>query len=183
MSEVEPLPSASRTGRSETAAMRETLVRTEIPRDVHFEDVEIGARYRTPGRTISAADIAAFCALTGDHHPLHTDAAYARSQGFADVIAHGLFCLAIMEGLKTASGLYEHTSVASLGWDAVKFRAPVVAGDDVHVEFAFTDKRPASRGGRGVVTEEVLLLDRTGRVVVSATHAALVIMRPNADQD
>lgn len=158
-------------------------VSTVIPRDVYFEDVVIGARYRTPARTLTAADIAAFCAVTGDHHPLHTDAAYARSQGFADVIVHGLFCLSIMEGLKTASGLYEHTSVASLGWDAVKFRAPVVAGDTVHVEFAFTATRSASRGDRGVVTEEVLLLDQTGRVAVSATHAALVLMRPPVPQD
>ncbi|MEP9350453.1 MaoC/PaaZ C-terminal domain-containing protein [Xanthobacter sp. KR7-225] len=155
-------------------------IRTEIPRDVHFEDVEIGARYRTPARTISAGDIRAFCDLTGDHHPLHTDAAYARSQGFADILAHGLFCLSLMEGLKTASGLYEHTSVASLGWDAVKFLAPVVAGDTVHVEFAFAAKRPSAKGGRGVVTEEVQLIHRNGRVLVGARHAALVIMRLSA---
>jgi acyl dehydratase len=182
MPDVEPLPPTGGTDRTGTSVCT-APVRTQIPRDVYYEDVEIGARYRTPARTISAADIAAFCAVTGDHHPLHTDAAYARSQGFADVIVHGLFCLSIMEGLKTASGLYEHTSVASLGWDAVKFLAPVVAGDAVHVEFAFTAKRPASRGDRSVVTEEVLLLDQTGRVVVSAIHAALVIMRPNANQD
>ncbi len=182
MPDAEPLSLNGGAGRVE-AAMCAIPVRTQIPRDVFYEDVEIGARYRTPARTISASDIAAFCAVTGDHHPLHTDAAYARSQGFADVIVHGLFCLSIMEGLKTASGLYEHTSVASLGWDAVKFRAPVVAEDAVHVEFAFTAKRLTSRGDRGIVTEEVLLLDQTGRVVVSATHAALVIMRPNANQD
>lgn len=154
-------------------------IRDEIPRDVYFEEVTVGARYRTPARTISAADIGAFCDLTGDHHPLHTDAAYARSQGFPGIIAHGLLCLSVMEGLKTASGLYEHTSVASLGWDAVRFLAPVVAGDTVHVEFAFAAKRPASKGGRGVVTEEVQLVDQSGRVVVSATHAALVLTRPS----
>lgn len=163
--------------------MEASPLRSEIPRDLYFEDVEIGARYRTPGRTISAADIRAFCDLTGDHHPLHTDAAYARSQGFADIIVHGLLCLSLMEGLKTAGGLYGHTSVASLGWDAVRFLAPVVAGDTVHVEFAFTAKRPASKGGRGVVTEEVKLVDQQGRTVVSATHAALVIMRQSAIQD
>jgi len=154
---------------------------TIVPRDVFFEDIIVGERFCTTSRTISAHDIQNFCALTGDHHPLHTDAAYARSQGFPDVIAHGLFCLSVMEGLKAQTGLYETTSVASLGWDAVKFLAPVIADDEVHVEFAFAAKRPSSKASRGVVTETVLLVNQNNVVVVSATHAALVVTRGSAD--
>lgn len=153
-----------------------------VPRDLHFEDVVIGSTFRTASRKISAGDIEAFCELTGDHHPLHISAEYARDQGFSGILAHGLFCLSIMEGLKTQTGLYEHTSIASLGWNEVRFLSPVVAGDEVHVEFSFVAKRPSKKGGRGVVTESVRLVNRSGQVVVSATHAALVIQRPSSDQ-
>jgi acyl dehydratase len=159
------------------------MIRTEIPRDVYFDEIVIGERFRTPSRIISEQDIRAFCTLTGDHHPLHTDSAYARSKGFPGIIVHGLLCLSVMEGLKTQSGLYEHTSVASLGWEQVKFHAPVIADDVVYVEFGFDAKRPSSKGGRGVVTESVQLINQNGRMVVSATHMALVVMRNPSRRD
>lgn len=159
------------------------MISRDVPRDLWFEDVVIGESYATRSRMISEADIRAFCELTGDHHPLHTDAEYARSKGFPGVIAHGLFCLALMEGLKTETGLYEHTSIASLGWTEVAFRCPVVAGDEVQVEFTFAAKRVSSRGDRGVVTETIRLVDQSGRVVVDATHAALVSMRGSLSRD
>ena len=160
------------------------MISKDVPRDLWFDDVVVGESFATRSRVISEADIRAFCELTEDRHPLHTDAEYARSKGFPGVIAHGLFCLALMEGLKTETGLYEHTSIASLGWNEVAFRCPVVAGDEVHVEFTFAAKRVSSKGDRGVVTETVRLVDRSGRVVVDASHAALVSMRgsPNRDQ-
>jgi acyl dehydratase len=155
-------------------------IQAAVPRDVYFDDIVVGARFRTASRIVAAQDIQDFCRVTGDHHPLHTDPAYARGKGFPDIIAHGLFCLSIMEGLKTQTGLYENTSIASLGWDAVKFVAPVIAGDEVHVEFAFAAKRLAAKPGRGVVSETVLLINQHNQIVVSATHAALVITRGSA---
>ncbi|MBT2334828.1 MaoC family dehydratase N-terminal domain-containing protein [Variovorax paradoxus] len=145
--------------------------------DVYFEDVVIGMELRSESHVVSAADIGRFCDLTRDHHPLHTDADYAQSRGFPDVIAHGLFGLSLMEGLKTALKLYENSSIASLGWDQVRFLRPVVAGDAVHVVFRFTDKRLSARGGRGVVTEALQLVNQRGERVIDAVHMALVACR------
>lgn len=149
-------------------------------RDVYFEDVEIGAELRSESHVVSAEDIGRFCDLTRDHHPLHTDAGYAQSRGFPGVIAHGLFGLSLMEGLKTALKIYENSSIASLGWDQVRFLRPVVAGDAVHVVFRFTDKRLSARGGRGVVTESLQLLNQRAEPVIEAVHVALVACRPVA---
>ena len=145
--------------------------------ELWFDDVVVGTRMTTPSHTITAADIAAFCDLTQDHHPLHTDEGFARTRGFAGVIAHGLFGLSLMEGLKTSLGLYENSSIASLGWDGVRFVAPVVAGDEVHVAFEFTDKRLSAKGGRGVVTEALQLINQRGECVMQASHVALVACR------
>lgn len=149
-------------------------------KDLWFEDVVVGTEMRSAAHTISAQAIAQFCDLTQDHHPLHTDAAYAKSRGFPGVIAHGLFGLSLMEGLKTAMGLYENSSIASLGWGGVRFVQPVVAGDEVHVSFRFVDKRLSSKGGRGVVTEALQLVNQRGECVIEAQHAALVACRNDA---
>ena len=144
-------------------------------RSLRLEDVVVGQEWHTAAHVVTAEEIAAFAHLTRDHHPLHTDAAYCREHGFPGVIAHGLFGLSLMEGLKTGLRLYETTSIASLGWDAVRFRVPVVAGDVVRLRFRFTQTRPSRTPGRGVVTESLELLRADGTVVISATHAALIL--------
>ncbi|MDI3383572.1 MaoC family dehydratase [Xenophilus aerolatus] len=149
-------------------------------KELWFEDVVVGTEMHSDAHTVSAEAIAQFCDLTQDHHPLHTDAAYAKSRGFPGVIAHGLFGLSLMEGLKTAMGLYENSSIASLGWDDVRFVRPVVAGDEVHVSFRVVDKRLSSKGGRGVVTEALQLVNQRGECVIEARHAALVACRNDA---
>lgn len=145
--------------------------------DLFYEDVVLDEVMTSASRAITADDIADFCKLTEDFHPLHTDADYARSRGFSGLIAHGLYGLALMEGLKTSMGLYENTSIASLGWDAVRFRKPLLAGDTVHVSFNVIEKRLSSRGGRGVLTEEVRLINQHGDVVIDARHAALILTK------
>ncbi|MEI4487355.1 MaoC/PaaZ C-terminal domain-containing protein [Frigidibacter sp. MR17.14] len=139
-----------------------------------YEDVEIGARYTTAAHEITVADIADFCRLTRDHHPLHTDEAYAKKAGFPGIIAHGLYGLSLMEGLKTELKLYEDTSIASLGWDKVKFVAPLVAGDVVHVEMDFTAKRENAKGTAGVITEAVRLIRADGTLLIDSQHVSLI---------
>jgi acyl dehydratase len=148
--------------------------------DLFYEDVPLDETMKSPSRVITPGDIATFCSITEDFHPLHTDADYARNRGFPGLIAHGLYGLALMEGLKTSMKLYENTSIASLGWDAVRFRMPVLAGDEVHVSFTVIEKRLSSRPGRGVITEEVKLINQRGDVVIDARHAALVLCRDAA---
>lgn len=148
--------------------------------DIHFDDVVVGATFTSAAHTVTAEDIARFCDLTRDHHPLHQDAGYARARGFDGVIAHGLYGLALMEGLKTELGLYRHSSIASLGWDGVRFLRPVVAGDTVRVRFEFVDRRASSRPGRGIVTEALRLLNQRDECVIEARHSALLACRADA---
>ena len=147
------------------------------PHSLYLEDVVVGEAWRTGSHVVTEADIAAFGTLTRDEHPLHTDAAYCRARGFPRVIAHGLYGLALMEGLKTELRLYETTSIASLGWDKVRFRKPVLAGDELHLHFRFVSARPSRGGGRGVVTEALELVNQHGEVVIDGEHAGLLLSR------
>ena len=148
----------------------------EIP-EFYYDDVEIDAELTTTSHVIAHEDILAFADITLDHHPLHTDEEYCKTTRFGRPIAHGLYGLALMEGLK--SKMYERTSIASLGWDKVRFEAPLFPGDEVFVKVIFADKRDSSKPGRGVVREKVLLINQTGGVVIRAEHATLLIKRPD----
>ncbi|MET3322904.1 acyl dehydratase [Bradyrhizobium japonicum] len=101
---------------------------------------------------------------------------------FPAVIGHGLFGLSLMEGLKSELKLYEETSVASLGWDEVKFKGPIVAGDSLRVRFRFVEKRPTKNPARGIVIETLDLLNQRDEVVTTARHTSLILTR-QADRD
>ena len=148
--------------------------------DLYYEDVAVGDELETASHTVTQADILAFADVTRDHHPLHTDEAYCRNTAFGRPIAHGLYGLALMEGLKSELRLYEHTSIASLGWDKVRFRAPVFPDDSVHVKMRFTAKRESRKPGRGVVTEWVEMVNQRGEVVTEGVHATLLACRSDA---
>ena len=148
--------------------------------DLYYEDVVVGASVETARHTVTAADIMKFAEVTRDRHPLHTDAEYCRNTPFGRPIAHGLYGLALMEGLKTELRLFEHTSIASLGWDAVRFVAPVFADDTVHVRMTFEDKRTSRKPDRGVVTESVDLINQRGETVTQARHVTLLMRRDDS---
>jgi acyl dehydratase len=103
-----------------------------------FDELELGERFTTPGRTIGEADITGFATLTGDTHPQHTDAEWAEASRFGERIAHGLLVLSCAAGLVP----FDPDRVVALRkvGDAV-FKAPVKIGDTVHVEGEVTKKR------------------------------------------
>jgi len=103
-----------------------------------FDELELGERFTTPGRTIVEADITGFATLTGDTHPQHTDAEWAEASRFGERIAHGLLVLSCAAGLVP----FDPDRVVALRkvGDAV-FKAPVKIGDTVHVEGEVTKKR------------------------------------------
>ena len=148
-----------------------------LPINLHFEDIELGTSFESEAHVVTAADIAAFADVTRDHHPLHLDSDYAKSRGFPTVIAHGLFGLSLMEGLKSKLKLYEETSVASLGWDDVRFKRPVIAGDRLRVRFRFAEKRPTRMPARGIVVEELELINQRDEIVTAGRHTSLILTR------
>lgn len=148
---------------------------------IWYEDFTPGLVLTSPERLITLSDIDTYAALTGERHPVHMDDAFARSAGFRGRIAHGLFSLALIEGLKSGLGVFERSVTASLGWNAVKFSAPLEPGDRVHLHLEFVDRRPTSRTGRGLATERGVLLKSDGTEVVSGDHLVLLLNRPSRE--
>lgn len=145
---------------------------------IWFEDFVPGTVLKSPDRLITLSDIDRYADLTGERHPVHMDEAFARRAGFPGRIAHGLFGLALIEGLKAELGCFEESVVASLGWDKVRFHAPLVPGDVVHLRLELVDKRPSSKPGRGIATERGVLVRADGTEITSGDHVIVLLNRP-----
>ncbi|MGV1048133.1 MAG: MaoC family dehydratase [Solirubrobacterales bacterium] len=102
-----------------------------------FDALEVGARFRTRGRTITETDLVSFSALTGDHHPLHTDAEWAAASEFNGRIAHGMLLLSYCVGLVPLDPAHV---MALRGFERIAFKRPVRIGDTIHVEGALESK-------------------------------------------
>jgi acyl dehydratase len=142
-----------------------------------YEDIHVGQELISGTHTVSRSDITAFADLTRDRHALHVDEEHARRMGFPGVIAHGLFGLSLMEGLKSELLVYEHTSIASLGWDKVRFRTSVSVGDTLQLRIKFQSKRISRKPDRGIVIEMLELVNQRGEIVTVAEHTSLVRCR------
>jgi 3-hydroxybutyryl-CoA dehydratase len=103
------------------------------PEPKFFEDFELGDGMTTRGRTVDIGDITNFAGLTGDHYPLHTDAAFMKSGRFGQRIAHGPLTFALAVGLVGGSGFYGDAIVALVEITGLKATKPVFAGDTLHV--------------------------------------------------
>lgn len=148
--------------------------------EIWYEDFVPGRRLESDWRIVTVADIDAWAALTGERHPVHMDEEFAREAGFPGRIAHGLFGLALIEGLKSGLGCFERSVVASLGWDKVAFRAPLSPGDSVRLVLECVSRRPSSKPGRGVAVERGLLMRADGTTITSGEHAIVLLNRPAA---
>ncbi len=140
-----------------------------------YEDVEVPLRFETGGIDVTEAHIVQFAGLSGDFFDLHMDDRFAQSLGFPRRVAHGLLCLALLDGLKNRA-TRRFASVASLNWNW-NFRAPVFAGDRLSAVVVVTAKRLTSRGDRGVLTLRFEACNQDGAVVQEGTNLLLVRAR------
>ena len=143
---------------------------------LYFEDFVPGARYESATRTLAAADIEGFAAVSGDHHPMHSDPATARAAGFPGVVAHGVLGLAVATGLAGRLGLTHGTLIALVGvtW---RFKAPLLPGDTVTTQLVVRECRPTSRADRGLVTLAVALYNQRGELVQDGEWVELIRRR------
>jgi acyl dehydratase len=87
---------------------------------------------------VTRADLVAYAAASGDPNPIHQDPEVARSVGLPDVIAHGMYTLALAARYVDEQ-LGQSGRIAELG---AKFTKPVVVpegGTEVVVEGTWRD--------------------------------------------
>ena len=145
-----------------------------------YADLHVGMTFRSPGRTITDADLVAFAGLTGDYSELHTSEVYARNSQFGRRVAHGMLGLAYAHGLMWArTGELRETAVAFLGINQWKFVGPIFVGDTIFVNYRIAELRDSqSRPTQAIATFDVEVVNQDERVVQRGRKALLVSKEP-----
>jgi len=147
-----------------------------------YADLHVGMSFRSPGRTITDADIVAFAGLTGDYSELHTSDVYARESVFGRRVAHGMLGLAYAHGLMWArTGELRETAIAFLGINDWKFTGPIFVGDTIFVNYRLAGLRDSkSKPTQAIAIFDVEVVTHDARVVQRGQKAILVSKVPLA---
>jgi acyl dehydratase len=145
-----------------------------------YADLHVGMSFRSPGRTITDADLMSFSGLTGDYSELHTSDVYAKSSQFGRRVAHGMLGLAYAHGLMWArTGELRETAIAFLGITDWKFVGPIFVGDTMFVNYRIADLRDSkSKPTQAIATFDVEVVTQDNRIVQHGRKVLLVSKVP-----
>ncbi len=132
-------------------------------------------------RTVTEADNVFFTALTHNPAALHLDEEYCRTQTeFGQRIVNSAFTLGLMVGISVGDTTLG-TTVANLGWDAVRFPKPLFHGDTVHVESEVSEIRDSrSRPENGIIVFEHRAYNQHNDLVATCKRSALMLRKPKS---
>ncbi len=140
-----------------------------LGRGFYWQDMPVGKRYRTFGRTITETDIVNFISCTGMLELLFTNEVYRQTESaIKGRLSPGALVFSIAEGLVIGATI-QGTGMAFLGME-LEIKGPTVAGDTIHVDLEVIESRAASTGNRGLV--------RTRNTVVNQKQEVVMIYTP-----
>lgn len=106
----------------------------EVLSNRSFDEIAIGDQASLQ-RTLTAADIQLFAALSGDVNPTHLDAEFAASTPFRDVVAHGMWAASLISAVLGTRLPGPGTTYLT---QTLEFLAPVHVGDTLTVTVCVT---------------------------------------------
>lgn len=142
-----------------------------------YEDLPVGRRFRTVGRTVTEADIVGFINTIGMTEVLFTNLEFLHGEaGYAGRLVPGSLVFCLCEGL-LAQSAQQGTGLAFLGMQ-LDVKGPTFAGDTIHVECEVIEaRRSASRPGRGLVRTRNRIVKQDGSVVMEYTPLRMIRAR------
>ncbi len=145
----------------------------------HFEDLPLGTRFRTTGRTITETDLVAFVNLSWFTEELFTNTADRAHMAIQGRVVPGALVYACAEGLLTTS--MQRTGLAFLNAE-VDMKGPTFVGDTLHVACEVIEARLTSRPDRGLVRTRNRVVKQDGTVTLVYTPLRMVRVRAPAAQ-
>ena len=105
----------------------------------------------TFSKTVGESDVYLFAGITGDLAPVHVDQEFMKANSpFGERIAHGVLLLGFTSTASTLlaarlTAAFGWRSMVSLGYDGVRFIAPVRIGDTITVRYRLCARDAARR--------------------------------------
>jgi len=147
---------------------------TQLGRGLFWQDMQVGARFRTYTRTVTETDLVTFVTLTGMVDSGFLDATMVGPMGGRPV--PGALTYSIIEGFIVQS-LIRGTGIAMLGCTQEAL-APVHVGDTLYATVEFEDVRPTSRGNRAIVDSIIIIFNQRDEPVLRYTSRRMIAGRP-----
>ena len=143
----------------------------------YFEELAEGETFGTAPRPVTVEEIETFIRLTGDDNRLHTDDAFARSQGFEGRIAHGALVVSLATGLAWSTGILTDTTIAFRSIEDWKFTQPVYPGDSIVLRGTIAETRAMPRLKAGLVRFDLQVVNQKATVVSTGSLRMLMRMK------
>jgi acyl dehydratase len=143
----------------------------------YWNDLKLGQKFQTVGRTVTEADIVLFVGVSGMAEVLFTNVEFlAHESAIKGRVAPAALVYSLAEGLLVQSTM-QGTGFAFLNM-TLDVKGPTVAGDTIHVECEVVEIRPTSKGGRGLVRTMNLIKNQQGETVISYNPLRMMKGRP-----
>jgi 3-hydroxybutyryl-CoA dehydratase len=121
-------------------------------------------------KTVGEHDVFAFAGISGDFAPNHVNRAYMQKSGYKDLIAHGALLVGYMSTASTMMAKHsradDSVTGVSLGYDRMRFLAPVYFGDTITVDYRIVAIDPAKLRA----TADIRITNQDGTLVAVAQH-------------
>jgi 3-hydroxybutyryl-CoA dehydratase len=157
---------------------QQTAEEEELMPQRYLDDFKPGEVFTSPPHRLSDRHFAAFASMTGDAHPLHYNADYARAKGWDAPLAHGLLLLGLCAlGAAPISKDLTDSMIAMLGNEA-RYKRPAFIGDRVTPQFTVVSVEPKD-DDRGIVRLAIALHNQRNEVVLEGMHVLMLKRRGN----
>jgi acyl dehydratase len=147
----------------------------------YFNDLVVGEILESATHEVTLDELLTF-ARQYDPQYFHTDPQAASESIFGEVIASGIYSIALWRRL-------DHQVSGSIGWicgiawEEVRWPQPIRAGDIVRARAECLSKRPSqSDQTRGVVEYRYTLLNQRGEIAFTCRSINLVEMQPRVQR-
>ena len=144
-----------------------------------FDELTVGQTFdHAIRRTVTETDNLLFSTLTHNPAALHLDAEAMKDSDYGRIIVNSTFTLGLMVGVSVGDTTLG-TAIANLGWDEVRFPAPVFIGDTLRIETEVADLRHSkSRPTAGIVTFLHRAYNQRDELVATCKRSGLQRKKP-----
>ncbi|MEJ7930469.1 acyl dehydratase [Ramlibacter sp. AN1015] len=143
----------------------------------YYEDMPVGLKFKTIGRTVTETDLVNFVNCTGMVEVLFTNAEFRQKESdIKSRLVPAMLAQTFAEGLLVQATM-QHTGFAFLGME-LNVVSPTIVGDTIHVEVEVLEARLSkSRPHRGLVRTRNQVVKQTGEVVLTYTPTRMIKCR------
>ncbi len=129
-----------------------------------WDDLSVGDRFRTAGRTLTETDLVNFVNLTWLTEELFTNTEDRATMAIEGRVVPAALVYACAEGLLLP--MIQGTGLAFLN-ATLDVKGPTFVGDTIHVECTVTEARKTSKGSRGLVRTENRVVNQDDETVLT----------------